>query len=137
MEIRFDLPVNEGSAPSSPRQFFNRDRPIEVGSLEREAFSELGEWYFLDKTTFDIAIKMGIKYNFIRFTKESANLIILFGAYLSKVNGSLNEDMIKEGDKTLKDMLNAIIIDASYRYGNVIGVVKNPPQYMLDELRGI
>lgn len=139
MPIDFNLSLRQG--PSSPgymkfsKEFYSQHE-LNIGSLEKNAFSNLSEWIILNRKKYAIALRVGTKEPFLTKDGKLATLLVIFSQYLFSREDPITEEEYKEEEKTFQHMLEEIIIDEGYNEKrNVCGLIMNAPQYMIDELK--
>jgi len=139
MVTEFKLPVNEGPFPIEPatfRRFQPDEFPIEIGSLEREAFFYLGDWsQKMRADGYGVAYRIGIKKGITGQEGDLADLVILFGTPLARRGLKVSDDIASALYKQLGTVMEKMIIQASNSHDNLLGVLMPPPDYMFRELQ--
>lgn len=109
--------------------------PIKIGSLEKQAFSYLGDWHlFMDKEGYGIAHRLGTKENILDPEGDLATLVLHFYNIISKSGLKMNDEIIHQQEEILKGFVSAFTMRAQEGYGNIISLCTNPPEWMFKEL---
>ena len=135
----FQLPVNEGPVPIEPaifRRFQPDEFPIEIGSLEREAFSYLGDWYqAMRPDGYGVAYRVGVKEGITDQEGDLADLLILFGTPLAKRGLEVSDDIADVLCKQSGTAMEMMVMQASNSHANLLAILMQPPDYMFRELQ--
>ncbi|MBT5023077.1 hypothetical protein HOK51_08195 [Candidatus Woesearchaeota archaeon] len=110
---------------------------LDLGSLEREAFTYLGEWRSAMKQGKDygFAYRMGIKENVVDSEGDPATLIMYFVNPLVERGTVLSVEDNKDLIKNIKTLVSMTSLIQQMRYGeNSVVCTLPPPEYMLNEL---
>jgi hypothetical protein len=139
-ELEFKTYLNEGPYPIKKfrvkRITASKELPFDAGSLERESFSEIGEWRNIPGERCDIFFRTGVKYKFLNIHKNPSDLLIFFSVYVFPKGINPTEDLLQREDKMLREAIDSITLESASRRGfNLASIVMNPPQYMIDELQ--
>lgn len=138
MAEEYILPPDEGPVPKPYIQLYKMNQKelnINVGSLEKRAFYELSDWRIIDRGEVDLAFRIGLKIPFLDNRGKISTLLALFGALLYNASNPPSEKRYSEEYTTLYNMLETIVIQNIPQCGNLMGILLEPPQYMLKELK--
>lgn len=136
-ETKVMLPVNEGPMPSAPSEFTRFDpktNPIEFGSLDRSAFSQLGDWHnALMKDGTGISYRVGVKERVKDSEGDLATALIMFWLPISERGMKLDDSAIKALRIKAQYVLEQTVLLSSNDTANLIGALMNPPDYMIED----
>jgi len=137
----FEVPAFEGSEAVGKirmRRFSPQEIPLEIGSLEREAFVNITDWYLTkDKEGYGVIYRIGTK-----DVKDNEGIDTLLVLYFAKPVAEQGLPITKEiSDKKYKDFADAMkkftyqLIQKSKK--NVMTVASQLPAWMQSELESI
>ncbi len=142
MVKEYSIPPPEGpfsQEPSRLRIFGPNEVPIDVGSLEREAFSYVGNWMtMLDGQGYGIVYRLCTKEDF-KDDEGDPNILVLHFAMPAVRRGKKMPDEIAiQKLEQLKKVVQMFTIHAKQTYGdNILSIALEPPEWMRSELEEI
>ncbi len=112
------------------------DLPFEIGSLERAAFSKLGDWSRLKKEneTFGFYYRVGVKEKIRDARGDLATCYLHFVVPFTKEGYLMTPQIQLEVEQRTRLMICLTARLMSEKLGNVLSVGVVPPPYMLEEL---
>ena len=142
MSKEYSIPAPEGPVPGVPSrllEFTAEDKFIEVGSLERGAFSYLGDWDIsMNNSGCGVAYRHGLKCDFRDSEGELALLTLHFIASLSRNGQKSTQAMKQRYNQILYKFMKQFTIQMGQEFpGNIISTSLRPPEWMVDELKEI
>jgi hypothetical protein len=135
---KITLPVNEGPESNGPVEFrrFEDHDNLELGSLDRDAFTHLGGWYSaMAPDNYGFAYRIGIKEGVRDSEGDSATLMIMFFLPLARKGLKLDDIQLKNLESKAKTVLELSVMQASSGYDNLLGTLVSPPKYMVDDFQ--
>jgi len=136
---RYILPTNEGPVPNGPTEFRRLDPKQHIPELEdisRESFVHLGDWYSaMREDGCGVAYRIGVKEDVIDSDGDPATAMIMFFTPIAQRDKWIDDAKSSHLEGMARRVLEAAVIQASAIYGNVMGVLRHPPEYMLGDLK--
>jgi hypothetical protein len=109
--------------------------PIKLGSLEKQAFSYLGNWHlFMNKKGYGLAHRLGTKENILDSDGDLATLFLHFYSPIAKRELKMTKEIVDKQVELLRRNINTFTMKAQETYGSVISICTNPPEWMFKEL---
>jgi len=137
MVLEYDLDQPEGSNPIPKRRvrrFDDEELPYDIGSLEREALSYLGDWNFLrNKDGLGLVYRMGFK-DAVDDEGDPLLVIVNFNAPFRERGVPFNDEAKRGYDECVQNASLQIANSLSLSVPNVIVVSVPIPEYMRGEL---
>ena len=139
MTKEYTLPPAEGPVlrgPTQVRIFEEGEIPVEIGSLEREAFSYIGDWNtYLDQQGYGLAYRFGIKEGFTDSEGDLATLVLHFANPVARRGMKMTTEIIQQQYERLKQFVQTFTMQAQQLYGgSILSTNPEPPQWMMKEL---
>jgi len=135
----FGIPASEGPMPQDPklfREFYQADFPFDIGGLERDAFTYLGDWgIFMSDDGYGIAYRLGIKYGIIDQEGDPTTLFLHFGLPIKRKETTWNDEAIGRQYENFKKVIKDSTVMFAEVLDNVTAFNPNPPEYMIRELK--
>lgn len=129
----------DSEGPYEFTEFSSGQLPFDLGNLEREALSYLGEWKKFQESgaPFGFYYRMGIKQGVIDADGDPATVFLHFVAPFTKGGQVMTPQIQTTLDQKLTQMIQKSTITFSQEVDNAIGIRVSPPDYMLRELVAI
>jgi len=119
------------------RVFQHGEMPVEIGSIERGAFSYLGDWkLYMHEDGYGIAHRLGTKERVTDDQGDCATLVLHFVLPIANRGAQIEQETVKRMyDMHLPTLINQFTTLAHRMYGeNIISVAQEPPEWMGKEL---
>lgn len=139
MVKEYNVPLIAGDLPTGPstlRIFEEGEMPVDIGSLDKDSFSYLGDWkFFLDNGGYGLAYRSGTKEVVHDDGGDPATLVLHFVTPITRRGREMNESKVEELTETLKTVVTQFTVLAHQMYGeNVMSYATRPPEWMTKEL---
>lgn len=139
MVEEYSIPPPEGPVPKKPsrfRRFQEHESPIEIGSLEKEALSYVGEWNLVMRTDgYGVAYRLAMKKDIYDDEGDPNTLCFFFGLPIAKKGLQITPEITQNLMQSLHHVMELFTIQAHEMYGNnVMSVSPETPSWMIREL---
>ncbi|GEM_PF-6306223 len=126
----------DSGGPYELTEFTGGQPPFEIGSLERQALSYLGNWTRVKKRDepFGVYYRFGVKGGVIDEDGDLVTVFLHFSAPFTKEGHAMTPEIQATLDQKLDKMIEITTVTFSHVVGNALGVRVSPPDYMLREL---
>jgi hypothetical protein len=139
MPKEFKVPLLEGqtsTGETTVRLFSNGEFPVKIGSLEREAFTTLGDWNMaMNKKGYGMAYRMGIKEGLIDDEGDPTSAVMFFLSPLAERGLPMTPAIAKQQYEQFAYVAKIFTLQAQQLYGgNILSLTPQTPKWMFDEL---
>jgi hypothetical protein len=120
------------------REFSPEETPIDIGSLEREAFADLGDWSLIkDKEGYGIIYRIGTKD--VKDDRGKDTLLVLYFAKpVAKpgllITKEISDRKYEDFSETMKQVTYKLALKSDK---NVMTIASQLPDWMISELESI
>jgi hypothetical protein len=137
----FSVPLLEGQTSNGPtrvRIFPPNEIPIEIGSLEKEAFTHVSDWKVaLDEEGYGMVYRWGTK-NIKDDEGEDAMLFLYFANPVATRGLTMTKEIANKKYEDLSQFMKTFTLQAHQKSGkNVITLNHSLPEWMKNELEEI
>lgn len=139
MPKEYKIPPPEGPTPrpsSRMRIFTPTERPIEIGSLERNAFDYLGNiMVFPISQGYGLAYRLGTKENLKDDEDDPVTAVFHFKNLVAKKGRSITPELEQQMNKKFNTVVQLFTIQAQQRdNSNILSIGLEFPPWMMKEL---
>lgn len=140
MVKEYEIPPVNGDVPGKPSRLrifdSEEDLPVDLGGLEREAFSYIGEWkVYMKPAGYGLAYRMASKEGVIDVEGDSNTVIFHFVTPTARRGIEMTEERQTEIYRDAQVIAEQYTVIAhQFLDENIVTVMRSPPEWMGKDL---